>query len=325
MKKQIAATVAAFILINFTACSKNSSIPGSGNQERSHSSAPEESVSNIFSGENSQGGNSADSSSPDHDYDYVMEHRFDNVIKMRGVYGETEIPDIHYENANSEGSVTHSPYGDEWQYYGLESMVFETHTFGEYMVKLVGYNVRTDKENFPDRIFGGFAVEVEKNGVTISKGGISNEITSGAGAMFFPEELIFLDKIGNYLDVYDLEYPVIAMRYYFGDHPARLVHKAVDFCVLKDDECLCGFAGVCEPGCGIAFDKSPAELEAINIVNSEPANCMAALFEADEFKVVDEKTLIDEKAGITYTFDFTEHPVTHLPPFELYTAKKNAV
>ncbi len=141
---------------------------------------------------------------------------------------------------------------------------------------------------------------------------------------FHSEEVIIPDKIGSYLDIYDLEYPVIAMRYYFGDNPERHVNKFVDFIVLKDEECLDGFVGFCEPGCGVAYDFENADgRETINVVNSGFTRCKGALFDADEFKAVDEKTLVDEVAGITYMFDFTEDRVTHYPPFELYTAEKH--
>ncbi len=71
---------------------------------------------------------------------------------------------------------------NDWVPIGLESMVFETHTFGDYTIKLVGKHVRTDKENFPGKIFCGLLAEVEKNGVKISQGSVSSDVTGGVGA-----------------------------------------------------------------------------------------------------------------------------------------------
>lgn len=329
MKKQITAIISAtLILANLTACSNASNTQGnseqdSGTQSSSENSLVESSPVTSFL-DNSKEENVSDTSSSDFDYDYVWEHRFDNVIKMRGVYGETELPDIHYENANSEGCVTHSPFGEEWQYVGLESMEFETHTFGDYTIRLIGHNVRTDKEFFPDRIFGSFEVEVERDGAVITSGGYSLAITGGAGAQFYPEQLLFPDKIGSYLDIYDLEYPVIAMNYYFGDNPERYVHQCVEFGVLLDDEYLKGFVGVCEPGCGVDFDfENCTSPETINAVNRDFSSCRAALFESEKFNAIDEKTLVDEDAGIIYTFDFTPRISSEKLPSELYTAEKN--
>lgn len=45
--------------------------------------------------------------------------------------------------------------------------------------------------------------------------------------------------------------------------------------------------------------------------------CRVGIFSSDEFSIADGKTLIDEEAGIRYTFDFSD-PL----PFELYTAEK---
>ena len=326
MKKKITAIIsAALILTSLTACSSTSNTNEQDFKTQSslENSSNKSDLKTSFL-DNSKDEEVSDNSSSGFDYDYVNEHIFDNVVKVRGVYGETEIPDIHYENANSEGCITNSPYSDEWQYAGLESMEFETHTFGDYTIRLVGHYVRTDKEYFPDRIFCNLGVEIEKDGTVITSGGYSLDITGGAGAQFYPEQLLFPDKIGSYLDIYDLEYPVIAMNYYFGDNPERLVHKCVEFGVLLNDEYLQGFVGVCEPECGVAFDfENCTSPETINTVNRKLSNCKAALFESEEFTIVDEKTLLDTEAGITYTFDFTIQKTTGYFPFELYTAEKN--
>lgn len=320
MKKQIFTIISTMLIcVGFTACSDNGEISGGfgdqitviGNLNTSGDS---------FNESQSAFSNSADGSLVN---STIKNSQSEPVEKSHGIYDETEIPDIHCENIDEEGCAV--PI-DGYVPVGLENMEFETHTFGEYVIKLVGYNVRTDKGNFPDRIFANLSVEVEKNGIKAAAFGYNRDITSGsAGAQYQPEQLIIPDKIGNYIDIYDIEYPVIAMRYYCTDNPKRKVMRAVDFAVLKDGEWLSGFTGFCEPGCGIDFDfENYDNFKAINVVNTEPTRCRAALFEADEFKVVNEKTLFDETAGITYTFDFTEHPVLHSLPFELYTAEKTS-
>lgn len=281
-----------------------------------------ESESSVSSAESSVPDSSLSENEPESsvdEYNYKMEHRYDNIVKGRYVYGETEIPDVHYESANEEGCVTHIIWSDEWQYTGLESMVFETHTFGEYTYRLVGRYVRTDKEYYAGRIFGDFEVEVEKDSVREYILGFNNDLSSGdGGALYQPENLIFSDKIGCYLDFYDMEYPVITLRYYLDENnPNRNVTRIVDFAVLKDGEWLYGFVGHCDPGCGVYLGSSQGDGKQPNIVNTEACRCRAALFSADKFIMEDKKTLIDEEANIRYTFNFADEL-----PFELYTAEK---
>lgn len=322
MKKQITAIIsAALILASFTACSNKANAPGDGEQDlvtqgSTETSSNDSSPDTSFLG-NTQSESVSDNSSSDFDYDYYMEHRYDNVIKTRGIYGETEIPDIHYENTYPNGSTAHSPFGDSWEYIGLESMVFESHIFGDYTIKLVGKYVRTDKEYFPGRIFAdSLCIEVEKNGVKLSKDGFYTHPVLDLGPQFCPEITILTDKIGSYLDFYDLEYPVISMRYYYNNDSIweSGLDRSVDFAIIKDGKCLSGFGAVCEPGCGRHFDTDVEKFT----VNKGFTTCKTTVFEADKFKVIDKNTLFDEKAGITYTFKFTDPQ-----QFDLYTAEKN--
>ena len=310
MKKQISAIItSALILASLTACSDKVNTPGNGEQDPVTQSSTESSSNDSipdtsFLG-NTQGEDVSDNSSTKL-----------GCIKIRGIYGETEIPDIHYEDADSEGCITNSPYYDDVGYVGLESMEFESHTFGDYTIKLVGRYVRTDKEHFPDRIYAsGLSVEVEKDGVKLSEDGYYTHPIHDLGPQYHPEYTILTDKIGSYLDFYDLEYPVISMRYYYNDDSKweSELDRSVDFSVVIDGRCLSGFGGVCEPGCGRLFDTNAEKF----VFNKGFTTCRAAVFEADKFKVIDKNTLFDEDAGITYTFNFADPP-----QFELYTAEK---
>lgn len=275
-----------------------------------------ESESSVSSAESSVPDSSLSENEPESsvdEYNYKMEHRYDNIVKGRYVYGETEIPDVHHESADTAGCVTHSPHGDNWEYAGLESVEFESHTVGKYTIRLVGNYVRTDKEHFPDRIFAdSLIVEVEKNGVKLEKDGYYTHPFYALGSQFYPEYTILTDKIGEYLDLYDLEYPVIAMRYYYNYNTKWDADKWIDFGVITDEECLTGFSGECEPWCGYTIDIDHKKFS----TDEKRAVCRGAIFEADEFKVVDKNTLLDEKASITYNFKFSD-----LPQDVLYTAE----
>lgn len=335
MKKFLSLIMASLMLTALTACGDHGSSPAASTGSDTSNNSTENHGSSSLNGQSTSGGksdtDSTDSAVSDNsqsvnepeassnDDDYRMEHMYDKVVKGRYVYGETEIPDVHYEKANEEGCVTHLIWSDEWQYAGLETMVFETHTFGEYTLRLVGHYVRTDKEFHDGRIFGDFEVEVEKDGVRESILGFNIDLSSGNwGAQYQPEQLIFPDKIGDYIDFYDMEHPVIALRYYLDENnPKRNVTRIVDFAVLKDDEWLYGFCGHCGSGCGVYFGSDRVDDKQLNIVNTEACRCRAALFSADKFKMQDKRTLIDEEADIGFTFNFADEL-----PFELYTAEK---
>lgn len=237
---------------------------------------------------------------------------------VMGIYGETEIPDIPCGNIDFEGKA-HSIDDKDALEQCLHSMVFETHSFGDYTIKLVGEEVRTDNENFPGSIYArNFRVELEKGKEKIGTGfPFCCEVTYGV--QFLTEFRIFSDKVGTYLKVYDMQVPVIACHYYFADEPERVVARAINFLVIQDDILTGGYVGVFEKGTGITFnstsDHTPQTMLTLNSKNGDRCSCAA--FEADEFKIVDEKTLVDEKAGLKYTFDFA-NPL----PFELYTVER---
>lgn len=326
MKKQIMATLTAvFILVGLAACG-SSDMPESG---ENGSSVADDSESN-------SGNGAVDDSESD---SYIKSDVSDNggteaggakdestqgesAQKVRYFYGETAIPDIPCGDGGFEGKANLVWEGEDSVklQQSLDSMVFETHTFGDYAVRLVGDQVRTDEANFPGSIYTqNLRVEVEKNGVMIEEDGRYNNTVTYV-AQFYDEYRLFTDKIGDYLDVYDLDYPVIAMRYYYDDAPERTVMTAVEFVVIQDNEFCDGFVGVFEEGLGVMLNpdgdgRKPGTLLALN--STDNGVCRMGIFSSDEFTVADGKTLIDEEAGIRYTFDFSD-PL----PFELYTAEK---
>lgn len=113
------------------------------------------------------------------------------------------------------------------------------------------------------------------------------------------------------------------MRYFFDDDPERTVTKAVEFVIIKEDM-LCGdLFGICEKGLGVTFSDfsqkdGPSKL--LTLTTEEDWGCMDCIFAADEFKIADSNTLIDEEAGIKYTFDFISDP--YECEGHLYTVEK---
>lgn len=222
------------------------------------------------------------------------------------VYGETEIPvaaDVYdaTENGNS-----------------LEKMVFETHTIGDYTVKLVGkYVYKLDKEGCSNAVFANsLEVYTEKDGKLLETGDNANSasykstlINTYTGAHEF---VVREDKIGSYLDVYDLEYPVISMRYYFDEviNP-RVIKQLTDFAVIKDDTLFGCYALNAQAGTGAKY-YSPEIYGGENYSfpynsyapNTKDEICKSALFAADKFRIADKSTLFDDEAGIKFTFDF---------------------
>ncbi len=235
------------------------------------------------------------------------------------VYGEVEIPDIPGGTGDVDGFSGVEGVFDESSC--LDRMVFETHTVGEYVISLVGDSVRVDKENFPGSIYAqDLRVEVEKNGVKVPDKAFYNDFLTYVGQC--REFRLFADKIGTYIDLYELEQPVIAMRYYYDDNPARLVTKAVQFGILQNYEICTGFAGVSEKHTGVAMNPGYDDTLPINywwLVPSYENNmpCIVSMFEAEEFKITDTHTLVDEEAEIKYTFDFFDPN-----KFEQYTTEK---
>lgn len=237
--------------------------------------------------------------------------------RERFVYGETEIPDIALSTGEYNGSHIGVKFDGRININGhgkkryddrlLESMVFETHTFGDYTIRLVGDDVRIDKENFPGMIYTkDLRVEVEKNGKILSRIGDESKYSAAYFSMypvgdFYSEELLFEDQIGNYLDIYDIKSPVIAMRYFNYTDVDEPFRKIVQFAWIEDNKVfghlLGNFAentGTATGGCEIQFATN----------DSDNSYTVYAIFSVDEFKVENENTLIDETAGIRYTFDF---------------------
>lgn len=238
------------------------------------------------------------------------------------IYGQAEIPDIPCEDKDSEGKARLGPDSvDSVKLQGcLDRMVFEIHTFGDYTVKLVGDSVRTDEVDFPGSIYTQkLRVEVEKDGVQLKGDGSYNDTVIYV-SQFAKEYRLFADKIGSYLDVYDLDYPVIAMRYYFDNGSERTVIQTAEFATIQDNELYSGFGGIFEEGVGVMLnpDKDVAELGTMLITNgAESKTCRVGTFSSEEFTVEDKKTLADLAAGVKYTFHFCDPP-----QFELYTAER---
>ncbi|MDE7229535.1 MAG: hypothetical protein K2N56_03565 [Oscillospiraceae bacterium] len=313
MKRSITAIVtAAVILTNLTACDNS----GSGISQSDQS---------FSSDENSQSGDAdSDTCGPG-----VPDDNSGKEIKTRYVYGEVEIPDIPDLSEGEEGRAhTWEGYLDQDRYLEkskefercLDSMVFETHTLGEYTVSLVGDKVRTDSKKFPGYIFiQHFRAEVEKNGEHIG------DISDGGWLNYLPqfgEELrLHADKIGDYIDLYDLEEPIITLRYWFDDDPRRLVTKCVSFVALT--EVPYNRALSVEKGIGVTFNpvapNSPYDRLAPNEADGD--TILWSIFGSDEFKVVDKNTLLDEEAGIEFTFDFTKDTNPLHPKDYIFGAK----
>lgn len=300
MKRQItAALTAAFILGGLAACGNSDATAagGAGDESAQDKNAQDESTQEESAQEES-------------------------AEKVRYSYGEAEIPDIPCGNGSFEGKADCQADSEDSikLQQALGSMVFETHTFGDYTVSLVGDSVRTDEANFPGSIYvQNLRVEVERNGVIIENNGRYNDTCIYVNQCM-TEYRLFENKLGSYLDVYDLDCPVVAMRYYFDGNPERVVVTAVEFAVIQEDEFCSGFTGVFEEGLGVMLNPDgdgsrPSTMLSLNSTDQEV--CRMGIFGSDEFIAADGKTLIDEEAGIRYTFDFSD-PL----PFELFTAEK---
>jgi len=309
MKKKFAAILTiALALGSLTGCSEGGfeNRPGALDSVSDGSSSSSENTSTDTNNESSTLDNSSTPESKP-------------IEKVTGIYGETEIPDIPCGDKDYEGKASAMKASNELKQC-LYSMVFETHIFGDYKVSLVGDSVRTDKANFPGSIYTqDLRVVVEKNGEEMEGSGNYNDTVLYV-AQFFKEYRLFEDKIGSYLDVYELENPVIAMRYFYEDDSARAVTKAVEFATIQNNKICSGFVGKSAEGTGVVINPNmdgndPRTILALNDKGS--GNCRVSIFAADEFKVIDGKTLVDEEAGIRYSFNFADPP-----QFELYSTEK---
>lgn len=234
------------------------------------------------------------------------------IERERFVYGEKEIPDLAFESgeyikgthlkARPDGRMDLNGHGNpHYDNRLLDSMVFETHTFGDYTINLVGDYVRTDKEHFPGRIFmQNLHIEVEKNGVKLPAEhgdwfGMGYQYPEMyAVGDYHGEEMLCEDQIGSYIDVYGLKNPVIAMRYIYGYDYNESVQKAVSFARIENDQIVGEYFRDFAENTGVFISGGP-ELS---------KGGFYAVYSEDKFKVENENTLIDETAGIRYIFDF---------------------
>lgn len=300
MKKQISAAIlSAFIFANLTACSKSPA------EKTPQNSSPESvpAVSDVVS--------SVEEKTPE------VPKEDNTPVKTANapvpVYGEVDIPEFPGIGFCEDGRLTYDAYFDEdYTESCLDKMVFETHTVGEYTLRLSGENVRVNHE-FPDRIFiSRPSVEVEKNGVMLERdanfGGMVEAID------LLHEFVLYKDKIGSYVDLYELDAPVIAVRYFYAE-PTD-IKGTVNFVPIYDGEVWDGSVGVCEAGTGLNMNEDTSARIPV-MVNKEQSKCRVALCSGGEFTVIDGKTLSDETVGIKYTFDFQDEP-----QFEFFTAEK---
>ncbi len=315
MKRQItAALTAALILTGITACNQDVSQNSSSSQETSNTaSAPAPELSNTESevASTSTSQTAASDTAGTEPTKRVMTN-----------YSEAEIPDLPLGSSANEGKA-HELDNSEALKQCPDNIVFETHTVGDYKISLVGDSVRTDKANFPGSIYtDDLRIEVEKNGTAIGSEsdnaiGYYND-TATYVSQFINEYRLFEDKLGSYIDMYELDNPVIAMRYFYDDDPERTVKNAVEFATIQNNEVCTGFVGISEKGTGVILNPDGGTFQTSLILNTEDgAHCRMSTFAADKFKIVDNKTLCDEEAKIKYSFDFSD-----TPKMELYTAEK---
>lgn len=222
------------------------------------------------------------------------------------VYGETEIPDIPAENPQEDGRT--SPFPISWELEkGLDKMIFETHSFGDYTISLIGEYVRTDG-NHPNMIYASrlyAAVYIGGiGGESLYKGISPTDIKNVGSAPGF-EYVLLKDKIGSYLDIYQLENPVLAIRYYYDETGGSEITKTVDFGIIQDDKLKSGYFWICDKNTGVEFVDS----DRWGTLNRNDGNvCLTCIFESEEFEAADEKTLVDRAAGLKYTFGFSDPP-----------------
>ncbi len=301
MKQQIAAAItAALILTSISACSRGvpedrSDSQGSSSEDSSTLTSTE--TPPVSGSEIGSDDNSADS---------------EPVKKNTYIFGETEIPDI--DGYLSESSLK-----------PLEGMAFEVHKYGDYTITLIGEDVRTNKKNFPGTIqMSSLRIEVEKNGVILGAAGYIDQFSCGA---FYPTLTLFEDKIGSYISFYDMDAPVIALKYYFHESAPTDVEKILMFATIQNEEVENGFVGVAYDLMGVGlsgqvtdytqiYPSSAFKIESV-AVSREKRLYRTFIFGSEEFKIVDGQTLVDEEAGVKYTFDFSDPML-----FERYTAEK---
>ena len=245
----------------------------------------------------------------------ISEGSSEPAYKTVYLYGETEIPDIPCGYTDYEGKAgvnADNPALQQTLKDALDSMIFETVKYGDYTVNLVGDTVRTDKTNFPTSIYTqNLHVEVRKDGKPLDSTA-AYSMTLNYLSPNYTEYILYSDKIGSYIDVYGLEVPVIAMRYYFGED-GREVTKVVDFATIQNDEVCDDFVGICLAGTGVEPNAETTGYKNALVLNtSNYTKCRASIFSSDEFSVVNDNQLVDNDLNISYNFTFSDPPTLEL-------------
>ena len=245
----------------------------------------------------------------------------DPAPKERFIYGETEIPNIVTEESHeSDGRAIQHGFTDISGTLG--SMVFETHTFGDYTIRLVGDDVRADNEHFPGVIYAArLYIEAEKNGekIPLYSPNTDNDLTYEMpytypySGQFSFEYIILEDRIGNYLDMYDMKFPVIAMRYFNYTDIDEPLRKIVNFVWIENNGLHQTVFGEFKDNTGVIVQICPITFDRYG---------QFAVFSADEFKIAGENTLIDETAGIKYTIYSEPQPNNGYAGYALFTAER---
>ncbi len=314
MKKQLTALLTATLLLtSLTGCTNENS----STADNSSVADTSNSVTSDSSSSSSESENSTDSTSSD-ESDFMSETTSEaptDVVRVR--YEDTEIPNIHCETGDSEGRVSFKM--NNARINGtLDGIIFETHTMGDYTITLIGDGVRTDSANFPDKIFAkDLYIEVTKNG-TLIEDGIAHCCDSAFGVSdFSPEKTLFKDKIGSYVDGYELERPVIAMRYFFPDD-GREVKNFVEFFDIYKEALCGGHVNIHAPKTGVVLTGGPDiklsrgehddTFPGVDTTGIVADACRLGTFTAEEFTIIDSKTLEDTAAGVRYNFNFTDPP-----------------
>ncbi|MDE6732439.1 MAG: hypothetical protein K2J77_06140 [Oscillospiraceae bacterium] len=248
------------------------------------------------------------------------------VEKVVGIYGETDIPDIHITSDAEGKAISYEESHQLALEQSLDSMIFETHTFGDYTVRLVGDKVRTDNEYFSGYIYAqNLRAEFEKDGISLEncRSGYNEYVIFMS--QFAREYRLIPDKIGTYLDFYELEYPVLAMKYYYKDVPGLTVPQALEFRVLRNGAVDHSLLGTFDKGIGVplADYNDDNGILKLKLYDEDGSTSMLSAFSADRFRIADSNTLIDDEAGVKYTFDFEECFDPNSPKLgHLYTADR---
>ena len=291
MKKQFSALLlsAAILGVFTTACAYRELL-------ENNESSPADSASND-SGESSSSSSSSSQSALELKNDEESSG-IDAPEEIRYVYGEIEIPDIPGKFHPSIFDIQENKEFDgrggltlEESARTLGSMAFETKTVGDYKLTLVGEKVRTDKENFPGRIFvNRLFVEVEKDGVVLGRAD-HHLLFEGMDELGLK---IFEDKIGNYFSLYEMDIPILVFRYFYDDKPARahfnpIIGEGEYIGILLGSFLELGYEGVGD------FTESG--------IYTDHLGPLAENVSDELICIPEENTLVDAQAGVKYVFN----------------------